>query len=299
MKKKVAANPKHLTSKAILARCKKAGIEPPKVAVVCGSGLSGLMKTVSPSIQFSYKEIAGLPTPRVPGHPGILSLGYCHGVPTAVFAGRVHLYEGASYEEITSFVRLANNLGCRHIILTCAVGGISGDLSPGDVVLFEDHIFLQPGNMLLEASRKRSEFDPFSDPNRTPFVNLSTCYDRSFYEILAEAAAKAGTKARPGVLACVLGPHYETPAEVRMLRAMGAHAACMSSVAEAIYAKYLGMNVLAFGMVTNRAYDMLPPAKGPLLPSSHEEILAAAKKGTKYMIAVAVAAIRELGARKE
>lgn len=222
----------------------------PDTAVVLGSGL-GHADLGHESLRLRYAQIPGFPRPRVPGHPGTLSMiGR-----VAVLRGRIHYYEGHSLKEVVEPVRVLARLGVRTLILTNAAGGIAAGLKPGDLMGIVDHLNLMGGNPLRGAPT---------------FADLTRVYDPALLK-RAEAAAKLlGFKLKKGVYAAVPGPSYETPAEVAMLRRLGADAVGMSTVPEAIAAAHAGMKVLALSLISNRA------AKAGR-PVSHDEVLERAR----------------------
>ncbi len=220
---------------------------PPTTAVVLGSGL-GDADLGPESRRIPYAKIPGFPKPRVPGHPGVL----CLVGRTAVLRGRAHFYEGRSMEDVVAPVRWLVQQGVKTLILTNAAGGIAPGLKPGDLMGIEDHLNLMGANPL----------------RGTPgFVDLTTVYDRDLLRRAEAVAKRLGFRLKRGIYAAMPGPSYETPAEVRMLRRLGADAVGMSTVPEAIAAAALGMRVLAVSLITNRA-------AGAGRPVSHAEVLA-------------------------
>jgi purine-nucleoside phosphorylase len=233
-----------------------------RVAVVLGSGFGGLAEVVDRAETFSYDDLEGYPHPAsaVAGHAGRLLLGDIGGAPIVVFQGRVHMYQGLSALESAWTARLAHALGCRTLVLTNAAGGVATDLGVGDVVLIKDHMNLTGRNPL----------EGWPGPaGGVPFVAMSGAYDAALFEIATSVAAAQGLTLKPGVYAGLLGPSFETPAEVRMLRGLGADVVGMSTVAETIAARALGMRVLGLSLVTNAA-------AGANL--GHEEVLEAGRR---------------------
>jgi purine-nucleoside phosphorylase len=227
-----------------------------RVAVVLGSGLGELAGTLTGAEPVPFSSIEGMPASTVAGHEGALYAGEVAGVPSLVFAGRVHLYEGHDTAAVTYSVRAAIGAGCEVVILTNAAGGIRDDLAVGEPCLISDHLNL-------------TGTDPLTGPNDDSigprFLDLSAVYDPAL-----QAAALAVDPDLPsGVYAGLSGPTYETPAEVRMLRTLGADLVGMSTVTEAIAARYLGARVLGISVVTNKAAGMTPAAL------THAEVAAA------------------------
>jgi purine-nucleoside phosphorylase len=228
------------------------------VAVVLGSGGSEIAQGLVGENSVPYKEITGMQVPRVEGHEAILYSGDIAGAATLVFAGRSHLYEGYDAKAVTHWVRAAYDAGCRTFILTNAAGGISAELEIGEPCLISDHINLTGTNPLI-------------GPDHGPgprFPDMSHIYSPE----LRALARSVDPALKEGVYAGLLGPSYETPAEVKMLASLGADLVGMSTVLEAIVAHYLGGRVLAISTVSNRAAGL---RQGSL---SHEEVIQATKQ---------------------
>ena len=209
-----------------------------RVAVVLGSGLSEVARTLIPTEPIPYSELEGLPAPTAGSHEGALYAGDVEGVPVLAFAGRLHLYEGHDVSTVVRIVRIAAAAGCDTIVLTNAAGGISPNIEVGGIALISDHLNLTGTNPLLG----HSDAD-------TRFLDLTEVYDAE----LRGRARAVDPSLEEGVYAGLIGPVYETPAEVRMLRAMGADLVGMSTVLEAIEARRLGLRVLGLSLVTNAA----------------------------------------------
>ena len=212
------------------------------VAVVLGSGLGGIAASLSGTQPIPYADVGGLATPGVPGHEGSLYPGELEGVAVLFFAGRVHLYEGRTAQEVTKPVRRAVEAGCRTVILTNAAGGIRPSLEIGSPCLISDHLNLTGHNPLVGLD------------SQDVFLDLSNVYDAD----LRAAAREIDGSLQEGVYAGLVGPTYETPAEIRMLRTLGADLVGMSTVLEAIAAHHLGARVLGISVVTNRAAGLAP-----------------------------------------
>jgi purine-nucleoside phosphorylase len=224
----------------------------PEVGVVLGSGLGAFADSLIHSVRIPYSEIPGLPISTAIGHAGELAIGTLgangHGtVDLAVMSGRFHLYEGYSAREITAGIRLFHELGLRRVLLTNAAGGINAGFSQGALVLISDHINLQGANPLIGPNDERL------GPR---FPDMTEGYSLRLRTLAHETAAEVGIRLAEGVYAGVLGPNYETPAEIRYLRAIGADLVGMSTVAEAIAANHMGMEVLGISCVTNMAAGM-------------------------------------------
>jgi purine-nucleoside phosphorylase len=232
-----------------------------RVAVVLGSGLSPLGPALAGGEPISYKDIDGMPEPRVAGHEGKLYAGEVEGVPTLLFAGRVHGYEGHPPIEVAAWVRLAVEAGCDTIVITNAAGALSSDLEVGTPMLISDHLNLTGTNPLFGERR---------------FLDLTDLYDPS----LRALARNVDPSLKEGVYAGLLGPTYETPAEVRMLRTLGADLVGMSTVHEAIMARALGASVLGISVVTNLAAGLSPQ------PLSHGDVGEAAARAASRLEAL-------------
>jgi purine-nucleoside phosphorylase len=215
-----------------------------EVGGILGSGLSKAAGFMEKTRHIPYREIPGLPIPRVPGHFGELILGSREGRACLFFAGRVHFYEGYTPEEINLPVRICKELGVSLLLLTTAAGAIRSDLMPGDFLFVEDHV-----NLL--------GFDPLSwipvEARKPAFFAQSDVYDREAVAQAAAVASELKLRASTGVLAALPGPCYETPAEVRALGRLQVDAVSMSAVPEAVFARYLGMKVLTVCVIANRA----------------------------------------------
>jgi purine-nucleoside phosphorylase len=232
-----------------------------RVAVVLGSGLSDLAAALIDGDEIPFSDIEGMPSSGVAGHAGALFAGDVGETPTLIFAGRVHLYEGRDMDEVTYPVRAAIGAGCEVIVLTNAAGAIEPSLEIGAPCLISDH---------LNLTGRTPLFGPNDDSVGPRFLDLSEVYDKD----LRALAKELDSSLHEGVYAGLLGPTYETPAEVRMLRALGADLVGMSTVNEAIAARYLETRVLGISVVSNLAAGL------SLAPLSHEEVSAAGRSAT-------------------
>jgi purine-nucleoside phosphorylase len=239
----------------------------PAAGVILGSGLSGLAGRLERAAVIPYAEIPGFPISKVPGHPARLVVGELRtaGEPVVVAAmqGRAHGYEGWSADDVAFGARVLCSLGVKLLLVTNAAGGVNPQLAPGDLVRITDHLNLSGLNPLV------GENDDRLGPR---FPDLSDAYDARLGGVLAEAAAAAGVPLRAGVYACMLGPSYETPAEIRMLRALGADVVGMSTVPEVIAARHMGVPVVGISVVTNLAAGLAGKAL------SHEEVAETAER---------------------
>jgi purine-nucleoside phosphorylase len=218
--------------------------ETPRVAIVLGSGLGHLSRLVaSPSI-VPYSAIPHFPRPTVEGHEGNLVVGQLGGTIVAMLQGRVHYYEGHNLETVTFPIRVLAQLGVSTLILTAATGGIHEDLRKGDLLCLSDHINLLGANPLRGPNDNRLG---------KRFTDMTEVYSKGLREVAHEEAKALAIVLKAGVYCALPGPCYETPAEIRMLRTLGADVVGMSTVPEAIVARHGGLRVLAFAMVTNAA----------------------------------------------
>jgi purine-nucleoside phosphorylase len=216
----------------------------PSVGIVLGSGLGAFAQRLREPTCIPYAEIEGMVSASVPGHTGQLVLGRYGALPLAVLQGRIHLYEGHAPEQVVLGTRLLVRLGASVVILTNAAGGIHPDLDPGALMLVEDHLNLTGQNALVGAHDE--ELGP-------RFPSMSEVYDPGLRALTRAAAADAEVDLSAGVYAGLLGPSYETPAEIRMLRTLGADAVGMSTVLEAMAVRHMGARCLAISCITNRA----------------------------------------------
>ncbi|GAB4285754.1 MAG: purine-nucleoside phosphorylase [Deferrisomatales bacterium] len=246
-----------------------------EAAVVLGSGLAGDLGAFELEEERPYEEVPGLGPCAVPGHPGRLALVRVGGRRVTVFRGRRHLYEGLSGAEAAFPARLAAALGARVLVLLSAVGAVDPRLAVGSWVFVEDHLNLM-GRNPLEGGRT---------PAGPPFVDLSHTYRTELFEPLRQRVGSRGLVLARGVLAAFPGPTYETPAEVRMARTLGGAVVGMSTVPEAVWARFLGLDVLAFGRVTNPAAGVAP---GPL---AHEDVVRRAAEGSAQAAALVEEAV--------
>jgi purine-nucleoside phosphorylase len=230
----------------------------PRIAVVLGSGLGAFAGEISERIEAPYAEIPGWPPSTAVGHAGKLVFGRLEGVEIAVMAGRAHLYEGYTPAQVTFGVRTLGALGVKGFVFTNAAGGINLSYSQGALVLISDHINLQGVNPLV---------GPNDDSLGPRFPDMSDAYSKSWRAAAKAVAAELGISLPEGVYAAMLGPSYETPAEIRYLRAIGADLVGMSTVPEVIAANHMGLKCLAVSCVTNMAAGILDQK------ISHEEVL--------------------------
>jgi purine-nucleoside phosphorylase len=224
------------------------GVEP-RIGVVLGSGLGGLADALENRVEIPYAEIPGWPVSRAAGHAGVLVLGEVDGAPIAVMRGRAHLYEGISADQAVFGVRVLCRLGVRTLVVTNAAGGINETFRPGMLVLISDHVNLQGASPLV---------GPNDEALGPRFPDMSDAYDLELRRLAHEAAGRLELELSEGVYAAWLGPQFETPAEIRFMRAIGADLAGMSTVPEVIAARHMGIRCLGISVVTNMAAGVLP-----------------------------------------
>ncbi|XP_068777948.1 purine nucleoside phosphorylase isoform X2 [Struthio camelus] len=264
----------------------RAGGPPPRLAVVCGSGLGELAEALSEPQAFDYADLPHFPRSTVAGHAGRLVLGWLGGRRCALLQGRFHLYEGYSPAQVAMPVRTLRLLGARTLVLTNAAGGLGPELAPGDLLVLRDHLNL-PG--LAACSPLAGPNDERFGPR---FPAMADAYDAGLRALALELAARVAPelRAREGVYCGVGGPSYETVAECRFLKLAGADAVGMSTVHEAVAARHCGLRLLGLSLITNAAaldYER-PPAAG------HAEVLAAARRAARALRALLAALARRL-----
>jgi purine-nucleoside phosphorylase len=230
----------------------------PALGVILGSGLGSFADALGQSTVIPFDELPHFPRPGVAGHGGNLIIGDVGGTTVAVLQGRVHLYEGYSMAEVAYPVRVLGCLGIRNLIVTNAAGGINVEFRPGDLMLISDHINLMGSNPLIGANVAELG---------VRFPDMSEAYSRLMREAALRIGARRGIGMREGVYAGLTGPSYETPAEIRMLRTLGADAVGMSTVPEVIAANHMGLMVLGITCITNMAAGILPRKL------THQEVL--------------------------
>src|SRR4029077_20779534 len=253
----------------------------PQIGLVLGSGLGAFADDLTAAVRIPYADIPTFPRSTAIGHAGQLVIGKAGDVPVAVMQGRVHLYEGYSASEVAFPVRVLGRLCVRAVVLTHAAGGLNLEYGQGALVMIRDHINLQGQNPLAGGNDERL------GPR---FPDMSYTYAKRYREIALEEAKKLSIPPREGVYVALLGPSYETPAEIRYLRTIGADLVGMSTVPEAIAARHMGMNVLAISCVTNMAAGILDQ------PLNHEEVLEVGRRVMGQFIALLRAVLPRIAA---
>jgi purine-nucleoside phosphorylase len=245
--------------------------EIPRVAVVLGSGLGDFATNLRDSVSVPYSDLPHWPVSRIVGHEGRLVVGAVAGKTVAALSGRCHAYEGHDLRTVTFGVRALGVLGVQTLILTNAAGGVNTTFAQGALMIIDDHLNLMGDNPLVGENDDR--FGP-------RFPDMTEVYSIRLRKLADEAAKAAGVGLTHGVYAALLGPSYETPAEIRFLRTIGADAIGMSTVPEAIAARHMGMEVLGISCITNMAAGVLPQ------PLDHAEVMATARRVRGQFIAV-------------
>ena len=223
---------------------------PPSIGIILGSGLGGFASQVADAVTIPYAEIPHFPQSTVAGHSGMLVLGTIGGVPVAVMQGRVHAYEGYPMDQVTFPPRVLGLLGCRTLIVTNAAGGIRANIPQGLLVAISDHINLTGTNAALGPNDPRFACTPGAGQR---FFDMSTAYSPALRKLAQAEAARQNIPLSEGVYLAVLGPSFETPAEIRAFRTLGADLVGMSTVHEVIVARHMGIEVLGLSLVTNMA----------------------------------------------
>jgi purine-nucleoside phosphorylase len=251
----------------------------PAIAFVLGSGLGAFADELTDAVRIPFADIPHYPKPSAEGHAGQLVIGKAGDVAVAAMQGRVHFYEGHSIKDVIFPMRVFGRMGIKAAILTNAAGGVSTRLKPGTLVILQDHINLQGINALGGPNDERFG---------TRFVDMSKAYDEAFQQIATHAAHELRVQFAHGVYAAVAGPSYETPAEIRYLRTIGADVVGMSTVQEVMVARHMGIRVLAISCVTNMAAGILDQ------PITHAEVLETGARVRGQFVALLNAVIPEM-----
>lgn len=256
----------------------------PEVALVLGSGLGEYAREMDVKAVVAYEEIPGFPVSTVAGHQGRFLFGYVKQVPVVAMQGRVHYYEGYLITDVVLPVRLMGFLGAKKLILTNAAGGVNFSFNPGTLMVITDHIASMVPNPLI---------GPNMEGLGTRFPDMSEIYDRKLREIILQAGRNTGVSLQQGVYMQLTGPSYETPAEIRMCRAMGADAVGMSTACEAVAAHHMGLRVCGISCITNMAAGMSGQ------PLNHEEVQETADRVAEEFCRLVTGVIGLMGAEKE
>lgn len=251
----------------------------PRVALVLGSGLGDYAAQLRVECEILYSEIEGFPVSTVPGHAGRFIFGYLDEVPVVCMKGRVHYYEGYEISDVVLPVRLMHLLGAKILFLSNAAGGVNESFRAGDLMLIRDHISVFVPNPLM---------GPNCESLGTRFPDMSHVYDPELSDRILEAAKEEGIELQQGVYTQLTGPSYESPAEIKMLRALGTDAVGMSTVVEAIAANHCGMRICGVSFISNQAAGMSGK------PLNHLEVQQAADAGAQRFTKLVSASIRKM-----
>lgn len=251
----------------------------PKVGLILGSGLGVLADHIEEAVSIPYSDIPYFPQSTVEGHAGELMIGTLNGAPVVLMKGRFHMYEGYG-PELTAFpVRVMKELGVEKLLVTNAAGGINTTYQPGDLMLISDHINLTGTSPLI--GQNDNELGP-------RFPDMSQAYSRRLRELARKTAEKAEVPLQEGVYVGLLGPSYETPAEIRMLRTLGGDAVGMSTVSEVIVARHAGLEVLGISCISNMASGILDQ------PLSHDEVMETTDRVREKFLSLVLAIIPQM-----
>lgn len=253
----------------------------PEVALVLGSGLGDYAEEIEIKATLDYHDIEGFPVSTIPGHKGRFVFGYVGKVPVVIMQGRVHYYEGYPMQDVVLPARLMKLMGAKVLFLTNAAGGVNGNFHAGDFMLMNDHISTFVPSPLIGANI--DEFGP-------RFPDMSQVYDRDLRDLIKGAAQELQIPLQEGVYIQLTGPAYESPAEVKMCRTLGADAVGMSTACEALAANHMGMKICGISFISNLACGMTDQ------PLSHKEVQEAADKAAPLFKKLVTASIEKIGA---
>jgi purine-nucleoside phosphorylase len=252
----------------------------PKIGLILGSGLGVLADEIENATKLPYDQIPGFPVSTVEGHAGQLVIGYLAGVPVVAMQGRFHFYEGYSLYKVTFPVRVMKEIGVETLIVTNAAGGVNTSFNPGDLMIITDHINNTGVNPLI---------GPNDNELGVRFPDMSTAYSTNLQEKVQNVAEKLGIDLKEGVYLGNTGPSYETPAEVRMVRMLGADAVGMSTVPEVIVARHAGLQVLGISCISNMAAGILDQ------PLTHDEVIETTEQAKTTFLSLVKGAVQEIG----
>ena len=252
----------------------------PTIGIVLGSGLGSFAEQLDDAVTISYEQLPGFPHATVHGHRGNLVLGRLSGVGVVCLQGRAHSYEGPNHEAVKTYVRTLKLLGCDYFLATNASGSMREDVGPGELMLITDHINMQPGNPLV---------GPNDDAFGPRFLPLDNAYDQGMREKLLMLAHKENINLNQGIYLSVIGPNYETAAEIRAFRIMGADTVGMSTVPEVLVANHCGMKVAVISVITNHATGLSYSSH------SHEAVVLMASQAAEKLNVLVKRFVAELG----
>jgi purine-nucleoside phosphorylase len=255
---------------------------PPQIGLILGSGLGVLADEIEQAIKIPYGDIPGFPVSTVEGHAGQLVYGQLEGATVLAMQGRFHYYEGYSFDKVTFPVRVMKALGVTQLIVTNAAGGVNESFQPGDLMIISDHINNMGGNPLIGPN----------DPELgVRFPDMTEAYSKRLRQLAKDVAARLNLKVQEGVYVANTGPSYETPAEIRMIRAIGGDAVGMSTVPEVIVARHANMEVLGISCISNMAAGILDQ------PLTHDEVIETTEKVKADFLRFVKAIVREMATK--
>ncbi len=263
----------------------------PTIGIILGSGLGNFASQVNDAQRIPYTEIPHFPRSTVEGHSGHLVLGTIAGVPVAVMQGRVHAYEGYPLSQVTFPTRVLGLLGCKTLIVTNAAGGINTGYRQGSLVAISDHINLTGSNAALGPNEPR--FAVLSGAGQR-FFDMSAAYSPRLRKLAVEEAARQSFQLAEGVYLAVLGPSFETPAEIRAFRTLGADLVGMSTVHETIIARHMGLEVLGVSLVTNMAAGVVAPGQKEAETIHHEDVMEVGRRAEKQFTSLLTALVPQI-----
>jgi purine-nucleoside phosphorylase len=263
----------------------------PSIGIILGSGLGNFATHIADAVRIPYADIPNFPISTVEGHSGHLVLGHIAGVPIAVMQGRVHAYEGYDMAQVTFPTRVLALLGCKTLIVTNAAGGIRTTLQQGSIVAISDHINLTGTNAALGPNEPRFSMVPGAGLR---FFDMTTAYCTWLRTLAIEEAARQEWLLTEGVYLAVLGPSFETPAEIRAFRTLGADLVGMSTVHEVIVARHMGLEVLGLSIVTNMAAGIPSLGRETADPLNHEEVMDTGRRVEKKFTSLLTALIPQI-----
>jgi purine-nucleoside phosphorylase len=265
----------------------------PAIGIILGSGLGNFATQVQKPTCIGYAEIPHFPRSTVEGHSGNLVLGTIGNVPVAVMQGRVHAYEGYPLSEVTFPTRVLGLIGCKTLIVTNAAGGINTGYRQGSLVAISDHINLTGSNAVVGHNEPRFAAIPGAGQR---FFDMTTAYSPRLRKLAIEEAARQGFQLPEGVYLAVLGPSFETPAEIRAFRTLGADLVGMSTVHETIVARHMGLEVLGISLVTNMAAGIVAPGQQTAETIHHEDVMEVGRRAEKQFTSLLTALIPQIAA---
>jgi purine-nucleoside phosphorylase len=264
---------------------------PPSIGIILGSGLGSFASQVNDATRIPYAKIPHFPTSTVEGHSGQLVLGTIANVPVAVMQGRIHAYEGYPLSEVTFPTRVLGLIGCKTLIVTNAAGGINTSYEQGSLVAISDHINLTGTNAALGPNEPR--FAIISGAGQR-FFDMSAAYSPRLRALAVEEAARQGFRLPEGVYLAVLGPSFETPAEIRAFRTLGADLVGMSTVHEVIVARHMGLEVLGLSLVTNMAAGVIAAGQQTAETIHHEDVMEVGRRAENQFTSLLAALIPKI-----